>query len=75
MTIVVKPRGIVPSFSRYAHGILSDPGCRWLHVSGQVGVRPDGTMAPTPEAQLGQAFENVLAVLRRAVRHRVPAAC
>jgi 2-iminobutanoate/2-iminopropanoate deaminase len=66
MAAVVKPRDIAPPFSRYAHGVLSDPGCRWLHVSGQVGVRPDGSMAATPEAQLEQAFENVFAVLREA---------
>jgi enamine deaminase RidA (YjgF/YER057c/UK114 family) len=75
MAIVVKPRGTAPPYSRHAHGMLSGPGCRWLHVSGQVRVRPDGTMAPTPQAQLEQAFENVLAVLREVVRHRAPAPC
>jgi 2-iminobutanoate/2-iminopropanoate deaminase len=66
MPIVVKPRDIAQPFSRYAHGVLSEPGCRWLHVSGQVGVRPDGTMTTTPEAQLEQAFDNMFAVLREA---------
>lgn len=65
-TSVVSPEDVAPPFSRYAHGIVADPGCRWLHVSGQVGIRPDGTMAVGAEAQIEQAFRNVLAVLRAA---------
>ena len=66
MATVVTPEGIAPPFSRYAHGLLLEPGCRWLHVSGQVGIHPDGSMAPTAEAQLEQAFANVFAVLQAA---------
>ena len=66
MATVVTPQGIAPPFSRYAHGLLLEPGCRWLHVSGQVGIHPDGSMAPTAEAQLEQAFANVFAVLQAA---------
>ena len=66
MTAVITPEGIAPPFSRYAHGLLVEPGCRWLHVSGQVGIYPDGRMAPTAEAQLEQAFANVFAVLQAA---------
>ena len=70
MSLVINPRDIAPPFSRYAHGILSPEGCRWLHVSGQVGVRPNGAMAMTPEAQLEQAFANLLAVLAEAGMER-----
>ena len=63
MAAAITPEGIAPPFSRYAHGVLVEPGCRWLHVSGQVGIQPDGSMAPTAEAQLEQAFANVFAVL------------
>lgn len=66
MAAVIAPEGIAPPFSRYAHGLLVEPGCRWLHVSGQVGIRPDGSMAPNAEAQLEQAFANVFAVLAAA---------
>ena len=66
MAVAVTPEGIAPPFSRYAHGLLVEPGCRWLHVSGQVGILPDGTMAPDAEAQLEQAFANVFAVLAAA---------
>jgi enamine deaminase RidA (YjgF/YER057c/UK114 family) len=66
MAVAVTPEGIAPPFSRYAHGLLVEPGCRWLHVSGQVGIHPDGTMALDAEAQLEQAFANVFAVLAAA---------
>ena len=66
MAQVITPPDVAAPFSRYAHGILTEPGCRWLHVSGQVGIRPDGTMAMSGEAQLEQAFSNVFAVLRAA---------
>ena len=66
MAQVITPPDVAAPFSRYAHGILTKSGCRWLHVSGQVGILPDGTMAMSGEAQLEQAFSNVFAVLRAA---------
>ena len=39
MSLVINPRDVAPPFSRYAQGILSPEGCRWLHVPGQVGVQ------------------------------------
>ena len=66
MAQVITPPDVAAPFSRYAHGILTESGCRWLHVSGQVGILPDGTMAMSGEAQLEQAFSNVFAVLRAA---------
>jgi 2-iminobutanoate/2-iminopropanoate deaminase len=66
MAQVITPNDIAAPFSRYAHGIVTVPGCRWLHVSGQVGIRPDGTMAASGEAQVEQAFLNVFAILRAA---------
>ena len=64
--MVITPEDVAPPASRYAHGMLVEPGCRWLHVSGQVGVRPDGTLAEGAEAQLEQAFANLFAVLAAA---------
>ena len=42
------------------------PGARWLHVSGQVAVDPDGRTADGIEAQAALAFRNLGAVLASA---------
>ncbi|MEM7223130.1 MAG: RidA family protein [Pseudomonadota bacterium] len=57
------PDAIAPTFSAYSHGVEVAPGARWLHISGQVGVLPDGGMADGPVGQMEQTWSNVLAVL------------
>ena len=66
MTKLHNPSTIAPTFSSYSHGVEVPPGARWLHISGQVGVRPDGTLAGGVEAQIETAWSNVLAVLAEA---------
>ena len=61
-----KPAGVAPPFSSYSHGVAAPAGARWLHVSGQVGVRPDGSFAAEPREQLEQTWRNLLAVLEGA---------
>ena len=39
---------------------------RWLHISGQVGVKPDGRLAEGAEAQMEQAWRNLFAILEAA---------
>ncbi len=60
------PGAVAPPFSRYSHGVEAPAGARWLHVSGQVGVAPDGTLADSPRGQIERAFANVLGVLEAA---------
>jgi enamine deaminase RidA (YjgF/YER057c/UK114 family) len=60
------PETVAPPFSRYSHGIDVPASARWLYVSGQVGVAPDGTVRPGAEAQIEQAWRNLLAVLKAA---------
>lgn len=62
----INPPEIAPPFSRYSQGVEVSAGARWLYVSGQVGVRPDGTLAQGFTAQAEQAWDNVLAVLAAA---------
>lgn len=57
------PSAIAPPLSRYSHGIEASAAARWLHVSGQVGVAEDGTLANGPKAQMELAWQNVLSVL------------
>ena len=57
------PDTIAPTFSAYSHGVEVAPGARWLHISGQVGVLPDGSFAHSPVGQMEQTWSNLLAVL------------
>lgn len=50
----------------YAHGVEVLPKSRTLHVSGQVGVAPDGFVDTSFGGQGRQAFRNLLAVLEAA---------
>jgi 2-iminobutanoate/2-iminopropanoate deaminase len=60
------PNAVAPPFSRYSHGIEAPDNARWLYVSGQVGVTPEGKIAQGAEAQIEQAWRNVLSVLAAA---------
>jgi enamine deaminase RidA (YjgF/YER057c/UK114 family) len=61
-----KPATIAPPVARYTHGVEAPTEARWLYVSGQVGLLPDGTIAGTPEGQIEAAFGNLRAVLESA---------
>ena len=60
------PEGIVKPFASYSQGVEVPPNARWLHIAGQVGVNPDGTIAGNSEKQVERAWQNVLAVLAEA---------
>ena len=62
----INPPTIAPPFSRYSHGIEVPAGLRWLHISGQVGVRPDGTVEQGFTAQAERAWDNLLTILATA---------
>ncbi len=57
------PNTIAAAFSSYSLAVEAPAQARWLHVSGQVGVAPDGSLAEGPEAQMETAFRNILAIL------------
>ncbi len=52
--------------SRYTHCALAEHTTRRLEISGQVGLRPDGTLPEGLAAQLDQALANVDAALESA---------
>ena len=60
------PSGMVQPASRYSQGVEVSGTVRWLHIAGQSGVAPDGTVAKGLEAQFRQAFENIGTVLAAA---------
>lgn len=51
---------------RYTQAVEVRAGARTVHVSGQVGVAPDGTTAEGFEAQARRAFANLFAQLAAA---------
>lgn len=57
------PAGIAPPVGQYSHAVLVPVGRDTVFISGQVGNRPDGTMAHGFGAQIRQAFDNLEAVL------------
>ena len=57
------PNTIAPPFSLYSHGVQTPAGARWLYVSGQVGIRPDGGIPDGVAEQTAGAFDNIKAIL------------
>ncbi len=57
------PGGIAPPVSAYSHAVEIPAGARTLHISGQIGVKPDGSIADGIEAQIEQAWQNLVAIL------------
>lgn len=62
----INPRTMAPPASRYAHGIVHSARARRLVVSGQIGIRPDGSVPETLAEQIDCAFDNVFAVIAEA---------
>ncbi len=51
------------SFSNYSQGMEIPAGASILHISGQVGAQPDGTLVGSAEGQMEIAWQNVFAIL------------
>jgi 2-iminobutanoate/2-iminopropanoate deaminase len=62
----LNPSTIAPPGGRYTHAIEVPPGARWLVVSGQVGVAPDGSTPGDIGGQTENCFRNIRAILENA---------
>lgn len=60
---VVNPSAVHPPVAAYSHAIEVPAEAKRLIVSGQLGLRPDGTLPETAEGQTEQAWCNLLAIL------------
>ena len=58
------PSGVHAPLGLYSHTVSVPEGTELLFISGQVGVRPDGTTPSTIAKQAEQAFSNIIALLR-----------
>ncbi|HLI12297.1 MAG TPA: RidA family protein [Alphaproteobacteria bacterium] len=62
----INPPTIARPASRYSHAVEAPPQARWLYISGQVGVTPEGKALDGFEAQADQAWRNLRAALQAA---------
>jgi enamine deaminase RidA (YjgF/YER057c/UK114 family) len=62
----ITPAAIHPPAANYSHATGVPPNARWLYLSGQVGIAPDGTIPEDTTAQAQLCFANIEAILREA---------
>ena len=62
----ITPAAIHPPAANYSHATGVPPTARWLYLSGQVGVAPDGTIPDDAGTQAEICFANIGAILREA---------
>jgi len=60
---LINPEKIAKPASRYAQGVLHQAAGQRLVISGQVGVKPDGSVEQGLEAQIERAWSNLFGVL------------
>ncbi|MEO6651262.1 MAG: RidA family protein [Ilumatobacteraceae bacterium] len=60
---VVSPSSIAPPAAQYAHAVLSTAATRWLHTSGVVPTRPDGTVPEPVGEQARVVWSSIAAML------------
>lgn len=63
---MINPPTFPKPASNYSQGVVHKAGAERLVISGQVGVRPDGSTVAGLEGQMAQTWENFLAVLQSA---------
>lgn len=66
MLTIHNPDGVAQPSSAYAHGVKAEGAKTWLHVSGQVGTNPDGTLAGDSAAQMAMCWLRIFAILKDA---------
>ena len=63
MAHIINPDTIAKPASNYAQGVVHAAGAERLVISGQIGVRLDGTIEAGMEAQMDRAWSNLMAVV------------
>ncbi|HEX4980962.1 MAG TPA: RidA family protein, partial [Ilumatobacteraceae bacterium] len=59
----IRPASIAPPAANYAHAVLTEGASRWLHTSGVVPTRPDGTVPDELAGQAETVWANIAAML------------
>lgn len=63
MLILDNPDTLGPPLGLYSHTVEVPAGVRLVYVSGQVGVRRDGTLGETLAEQADDVYANIVAAL------------
>ncbi len=58
------PAGVHAPLGLYSHTVTVPEGTELIFLSGQLGVRPDGSVPATLEEQADQVFGNIVALLK-----------
>lgn len=59
----INPDGVVKPASNYAQAVVHAAGAERIVISGQLGLKPDGTLEAGLEAQMERAWLNIFAIL------------
>jgi 2-iminobutanoate/2-iminopropanoate deaminase len=62
----VRPSSIAPPSANYAHAVITEDVSRWLHTSGVVPVRPDGSVPPGIEEQVEVVWSTIRTLIIQA---------
>ncbi|MBL6946480.1 MAG: RidA family protein [Rhodospirillales bacterium] len=62
----INPSSVHPPVAAYAHAVEVPAQAKRLIVSGQLGLRPDGSLPESAEDQAEQAWRNMLAIFDEA---------
>lgn len=60
---ILNPENVVKPASNYAQGVVHAAGAERMVISGQLGLRPDGSLEEGLRAQMERAWSNVFAVM------------
>lgn len=61
-----KPAGVSDPYGSYVHAIEPPPNSRMVFLSGQIPVRPDGSVPDGMEAQATVCWQNIEGILKAA---------
>ena len=53
------PAAIVPPSYAYYHGVVAESATRWLHVFGQIGLKPGGSLAGDTEVRMKACWPHI----------------
>ena len=62
----INPENVVKPASNYSQGVVHSTAGERIVISGQLGIRPDGTLEEGLEAQMERAWSNVFGVMASA---------